>query len=70
MQNPIIFACFQPVRLFPSDLLMEYQILVAIVDILANLKNIDIDKGRRQKKTGKKRSCCPPLPLHAPEAVR
>ena len=30
--------------LFPPDLLMEYRIFILIVDISANLKNIDIDK--------------------------
>ena len=29
---------------FPPDLLMEYQILISIVDISPNLRNIDIDK--------------------------
>ena len=29
---------------FPPDLLMEYRIFISIVDISANLKNIDIDK--------------------------
>ena len=28
---------------FPPDLLMEYQIFISIVDISANLENIDID---------------------------
>ena len=44
MQNPIIFACFQPIlTFFPPDLSMKYRILISIVDISANLKNIDID---------------------------
>ena len=45
MQNPIIFACFQPIlTFFPPDLLMKYRIFISTVDISANLKNIDIDK--------------------------
>ena len=44
MQNPIIFACFQPIlTFFPPDLSMKYRIFISIVDISANLKNIDID---------------------------
>ena len=44
MQNPIIFACFQPIlTFFPPDLLMKYRIFISTVDISANLKNIDID---------------------------
>merc|ERR1712016_512060 len=45
LENPIIFACFQPIlTFFPPDLLMKYQIFISIVDISANLKNIDNDK--------------------------
>ena len=45
MQNPIIFAYFQPILIFiPPDLLMEYRIFISKVDVSANLKNIDIDK--------------------------
>ena len=45
MQNPIIFACFQPIlTFFPPDLLMKYRIFISIVDISANLENINIDK--------------------------
>ena len=36
-QNPIIFACFQPI------LLIEFQIFISIVNITANLKNINFD---------------------------
>ena len=44
MQNPIIFSCFQPIlTFFPPDLSMKYRIFISIVDISANLKNIDID---------------------------
>ena len=44
VQNPIIFACFQPIlTFFPPDLLMKYRIFISTVDISANLKNIDID---------------------------
>ena len=44
MQNPIIFACFQPILTFlPPDLSMKYRIFISIVDISANLTNIDID---------------------------
>ena len=46
VQNPIIFACFQPnLVFFSSDLLMEYRIFISIVNISANLKNIDTDIG-------------------------
>ena len=38
MQNLIIFACF---GVFSPDLWMEYRIFIPIVDILANLENID-----------------------------
>ena len=45
VQNPIIFSCFQPIlTFFPPDLSMKYRIFISIVDISANLKNIDIDK--------------------------
>ena len=44
MQKTIIFACFQPILIFfPPDLSMKYRIFISIVDISANLKNIDID---------------------------
>ena len=44
VQNPIIFSCFQPIlTCFPPDLSMKYRIFISIVDISANLKNIDID---------------------------
>ena len=46
MQNLIIFACFQPILVFfPPDLWMKYGIFISIVNISANLENIDIDKG-------------------------
>merc|ERR1712208_254606 len=44
VQNQIIFSCFQPIlTFFPPDLSMKYRIFISIVDISANLKNIDID---------------------------
>ena len=44
VQNPIIFSCFQPIlTFFPPDLSMKYRIFISIVDISANLENIDID---------------------------
>ena len=44
VQKTIIFACFQPILIFfPPDLSMKYRIFISIVDISANLKNIDID---------------------------
>ena len=50
MQNPIIFACFQPIlTFFPPDLLMKYRIFISTVDISENLKNIDIDIDNSKK---------------------
>ena len=44
VHNQIIFVCFQPILIFsPHDLTMKYWIFISIVDILANLKNIDIE---------------------------
>ena len=44
VHNQIIFVYFQPILIFfPHDLSMKYRIFISIVDISANLKNIDID---------------------------
>ena len=45
MVQNLIFCLFSAYFcVFPPDLLMEYRIFISIVNISANLENIDIDK--------------------------